>query len=1428
MNAMSDPRRLTFTTIGPMGKEKKKKSSLPPTMRFTLALRESNDKTCPEFSFADLMKNALGDCKNTDPNDFDLEDQNENERLVALAKSFEERYGPKHNKPQSKRLDAIQDLVDLGEGYDETDPFVDNSEAYDELVPACLTTKLGGFYINSGVLDFRDVSDDSSDEYVSSPLKKRKKTKINKIKEGANNEVKKKVSGEKEFKKPRKPTSKEILRKKSSSTVKELLKNAVSTSSSTSNNGHIDETNGNIYSQTSPVGVLSQEKSSTNSGAYAGSLPTVTSSTVARQEVLELEPGSTEKSNINNFKEDSDSRDNNDKSFDNNESIPKLTAGIPDHMEKIIYQLKQAAADCMERKSKFFTSEINKMLLELEMGSRVLNCSQRTSVYAYLAAFLPCSKETLLKRVKKLFITQQDDKLKSVPKLKEASNEEVPDQLEKYKIEYQADNIKNVDLNTPENEEMKEDSSDGEEEKSLEEMEKTSLQRDYEWNEKMRILYKKSKVTHGSTSQIKPTKAMCNLRSQDISAATPTTGSHSNSSPALQTDSLIACQQNAKADVTPILTTLANEMMDHSPTTSDRSEDKSLWNVLEYIESDHPSSSEENVSDLVLKSQAVSSSLHKTSQEENFGKGEKLNLNESSKTVHEISGNVTSSSVSPLVISSSSLSSSLVSVTYGSPFSNQNTSPQISPTIPSVKVNYSQHSPTTSLSIKNHQHGTSSSQSQGHTSSNKQPGGEQQKLPSHIGNVHSKSIQQSSPPGVVTSDSQNYHGYVDAMSVMVDSQLQQHNGQTTSNINSKTQQVSSLNTTYPNVKSKDSSQPNVQNKLTISMASKILKASGIKGSSKKDAAALAAGSSEKSQNSDSKSSAQFSKDDSKNTYLAEFQRYAASCLVSKSGAPTQKVKTQPIPSAASKAVDERCQVQQQQQQQQQHRTTNQLPHSLTSTSSVHPAGKIETASTQQRNLHQTHSQQQQQQQQQSSLQHQKQQQQQQHQKLHQQQNVVHGMSQSIGHSHSNKSHLSSHASKSWRQQQQQQQQQQQSSQQHHNRHQQQHQQKSYSSLVSSKQLTSSSQVVNPTNCQSSQQQNHSKILSSPLQFQTTQQQQQQTSRAISPHTSTASLVKAECASKHQSAPQCQSSSVIPTPRHSQPRQSSNAATSPSSCSKSVSSSSSSQRTHIHSLYSASAHSTQSSSLKQQLQQQSKSQCLISTEKILTASTATHPTSASSPGSMYKLPTTPNISSSSSGTVPTQSSSSSTLTAASVSQHQQNVARSQQGQQNLHHQRTGILPMHVMGTQAKSSSNSCNTSSGTTTCTTTSANAVSVSTSQGKSSACSSWNLSGSNPQVSASSVAASTVASASASSNRTSSPIFNSTSYLQQQLSSGSHPQLKQQQVQHGSVASNRVSTTANITRTVSGLNQENLQPHSGSIHPAQFNQDSIRHSKSE
>lgn len=43
-----------------------------------------------------------------------------------LAKKFEAKYG---GKPHKHRKDRLQDLIDIGYGYDETDPFIDNSEA---------------------------------------------------------------------------------------------------------------------------------------------------------------------------------------------------------------------------------------------------------------------------------------------------------------------------------------------------------------------------------------------------------------------------------------------------------------------------------------------------------------------------------------------------------------------------------------------------------------------------------------------------------------------------------------------------------------------------------------------------------------------------------------------------------------------------------------------------------------------------------------------------------------------------------------------------------------------------------------------------------------------------------------------------------------------------------------------------------------------------------------------------------------------------------------------------------------------------------------------------------------------------------------------------------------------------------------------------
>lgn len=46
---------------------------------------------------------------------------------------------------------------------------------YDEVLPETMTTKLGGFYINSGKLDLVELSDSSEDEFRSPMVKKNKK-----------------------------------------------------------------------------------------------------------------------------------------------------------------------------------------------------------------------------------------------------------------------------------------------------------------------------------------------------------------------------------------------------------------------------------------------------------------------------------------------------------------------------------------------------------------------------------------------------------------------------------------------------------------------------------------------------------------------------------------------------------------------------------------------------------------------------------------------------------------------------------------------------------------------------------------------------------------------------------------------------------------------------------------------------------------------------------------------------------------------------------------------------------------------------------------------------------------------------------------------------------------------------------------------------
>ncbi|XP_072318716.1 ubinuclein-1 [Eucyclogobius newberryi] len=77
--------------------------------------------------------------------------------------------------------------------------------------------------------------------------------------------------------------------------------------------------------------------------------------------------------------------------------------GCPPVLEDSIHKLMLASKTSrVESKSKFYTPEINNLLLQIDMQCRLHGGALRSRVYSHLCSFLPCNKGTLLRRVGRL------------------------------------------------------------------------------------------------------------------------------------------------------------------------------------------------------------------------------------------------------------------------------------------------------------------------------------------------------------------------------------------------------------------------------------------------------------------------------------------------------------------------------------------------------------------------------------------------------------------------------------------------------------------------------------------------------------------------------------------------------------------------------------------------------------------------------------------------------------------------------------------------------------------------------------------------------------------------------------------------------------------------------------------------------------------
>ncbi|XP_026843920.1 yemanuclein [Drosophila persimilis] len=152
------------------------------SIRINLKLFETDTVNYPEFNYSKLLyleKKKAKKLKLKTGNGFSSSDPfaDNDDDVQRIAKELEAKYGTAYARGRGRS--RREDHRDIGVGYDDTDSFIDNSEAYDEIIPEEVETLEGGFYINSGALEFKPLTKKSyttrTDAIIKMPERSRKR-----------------------------------------------------------------------------------------------------------------------------------------------------------------------------------------------------------------------------------------------------------------------------------------------------------------------------------------------------------------------------------------------------------------------------------------------------------------------------------------------------------------------------------------------------------------------------------------------------------------------------------------------------------------------------------------------------------------------------------------------------------------------------------------------------------------------------------------------------------------------------------------------------------------------------------------------------------------------------------------------------------------------------------------------------------------------------------------------------------------------------------------------------------------------------------------------------------------------------------------------------------------------------------------------------
>ncbi|XP_034945221.1 ubinuclein-1-like [Chelonus insularis] len=361
-------------------------------------------------------------------NGLDPFDDNDDAKLKEVARKFEAKYGPTQMTGKKKKK---YDEVDLGAGYDENDPFIDNTDAYDEVVPEGVNTAYGGFYINSGPLEFSvketNQSESSDDDEEDSPDSKRRERDLDTSDDDDTEEV---LNG---------PITKK-LKLDDNCEKKSVYDNGVKRKKKNHDHSHGDNSirqkNDSMEVDNSFIENQEERKrlqcDASRSKEKKLAKKNITNGTEEKK--VESKKCSGKDNNIDDAIEsvvndgkldDESSRDTIDSGksrctagtsseCEDAEKIDiRLPDNLPEDVKEIITKLKKHAENSKEGKIKFFGTSVNDTLLSLEKKLRATESSTiRSQVYGHLAHFLSCSKITLVSRARKLCLQDAETRVK--------------------------------------------------------------------------------------------------------------------------------------------------------------------------------------------------------------------------------------------------------------------------------------------------------------------------------------------------------------------------------------------------------------------------------------------------------------------------------------------------------------------------------------------------------------------------------------------------------------------------------------------------------------------------------------------------------------------------------------------------------------------------------------------------------------------------------------------------------------------------------------------------------------------------------------------------------------------------------------------------------------------------------------------------------